>query len=63
MAALQFASFGLIGELLTRLYFKDSAQRPYIIRRDTISEPTLFRPAPDVEAAPVGAVRKIVGVE
>ena len=28
LAALQFASFGLIGELLTRVYFKDSAHRP-----------------------------------
>jgi hypothetical protein len=63
MAALQFASFGLIGELLTRLYFKDSAHRPYVVRRDTLTESTLFRPTADVEVAPVGAVRKIVGVE
>ena len=46
MASLQFASFGLIGELLTRLYFKDSADRPYVVRRNTLDEPTLLHPVP-----------------
>ncbi len=35
LSALQFASFGLIGEMLTRLYFKDSAHRPYVVRSAT----------------------------
>jgi glycosyltransferase involved in cell wall biosynthesis len=35
LAAMQFASFGLIGEMLTRLYFKDSAHRPYVVRSAT----------------------------
>jgi len=35
VASLQFASFGLIGELLTRVYFKDSAHRPYVVRKAT----------------------------
>jgi glycosyltransferase involved in cell wall biosynthesis len=35
LAALQFASFGLIGELLTRVYFKDAAHRPYVVRSAT----------------------------
>jgi hypothetical protein len=35
LAALQFASFGLIGEMLTRVYFKDSAHRPYVVRSAT----------------------------
>jgi hypothetical protein len=35
LAGLQFASFGLIGEMLTRLYFKDSAHRPYVVRSAT----------------------------
>jgi len=35
VASLQFASFGLIGELLTRVYFKDSAHRPYVVRSAT----------------------------
>ena len=46
MASLQFASFGLIGELLTRLYFKDSVDRPYVVRRNTLDEPTLLHPVP-----------------
>jgi hypothetical protein len=37
LAALQFASFGLIGELLTRVYFKDAAHRPYVVRSATSS--------------------------
>jgi glycosyltransferase involved in cell wall biosynthesis len=42
VASLQFASFGLIGELLTRVYFKDSAHRPYVVRSATTSGmPTL----------------------
>jgi len=32
LAALQLASFGIIGEMLTRLYFQNSAHRPYVIR-------------------------------
>jgi hypothetical protein len=32
VSGLQFISFGVIGELLTRLYFKDSADRPYVLR-------------------------------
>ena len=67
MAALQFASFGLIGELLTRLYFKDAQHRPYVVRRDTRGDSTLLRPVGEVdrpvEVEPVGAARKIVGVE
>jgi hypothetical protein len=35
LASLQFASFGLIGELLTRVYFKDAAHRPYVVRSST----------------------------
>jgi glycosyltransferase involved in cell wall biosynthesis len=37
LASLQFASFGLIGELLTRVYFKDAAHRPYVVRSTTNS--------------------------
>jgi hypothetical protein len=46
MASLQFASFGLIGELLTRLYFNDAKHRPYVVRRNTLDDPTLLRPVP-----------------
>ena len=31
LAALQFVSFGLLGELLTRIYFKDASHRPYVV--------------------------------
>jgi glycosyltransferase involved in cell wall biosynthesis len=31
VAALQFVSFGLLGELLTRIYFKDASHRPYVV--------------------------------
>jgi hypothetical protein len=46
---LQFASFGLIGELLTRVYFKDSAHRPYVVRKATGNDAhvlAMTRPAP-----------------
>ena len=33
VASLQFVSFGLLGELLTRIYFKDASHRPYVIER------------------------------
>jgi glycosyltransferase involved in cell wall biosynthesis len=46
LAALQFASFGLIGELLTRLYFKDSLHRPYVVRRATATEGAALRVIP-----------------
>jgi glycosyltransferase involved in cell wall biosynthesis len=48
VASLQFASFGLIGELLTRVYFKDSAHRPYVVRKATGNDAhvlTMTRPA------------------
>jgi glycosyltransferase involved in cell wall biosynthesis len=51
LAALQFASFGLIGELLTRVYFKDSAHRPYVVRRATGDEATVLRMVPEAEEA------------
>jgi hypothetical protein len=31
VAALQFISFGLLGELLTRIYFNDASHRPYVV--------------------------------
>jgi glycosyltransferase involved in cell wall biosynthesis len=61
LASLQFASFGLIGELLTRLYFKDSLLRPYVVRRDTTGNSTLLRPVlglePEAEQSAVGAAQ------
>ena len=32
LAALQFLSFGLLSEQLTRIYFKQSVERPYVVR-------------------------------
>jgi glycosyltransferase involved in cell wall biosynthesis len=49
LAALQFASFGLIGELLTRVYFKDAAHRPYVVRSATGDEATVLRMMPEAE--------------
>jgi glycosyltransferase involved in cell wall biosynthesis len=48
VAALQFASFGLIGELLTRVYFKDSTHRPYVVRSATGENPNVVTMVPDV---------------
>jgi hypothetical protein len=39
VASMQFASFGLIGELLTRVYFKDADRRPYVVRAATGQAP------------------------
>jgi hypothetical protein len=48
---MQFASFGLIGELLTRVYFKDAAHRPYVVRSTTADEATVLTMVPDTEGA------------
>ena len=53
MGAAQFASFGLIGEMLTRQYFKDSEQRPYVVR--SVSGGTV----PADGAAPLAAIRDL----
>jgi len=67
LASLQFASFGLIGELLTRLYFKDSGHRPYVVRRDTTGEKALLRPVVTLgqgaDQSAVGAARGAKDVE
>jgi glycosyltransferase involved in cell wall biosynthesis len=65
VAAAQFLSFGLIGEMQTRQYFKDSTDRPYVIRSVTGRPPAaadavgtnghVARPA-----VPVGAGRQEV---
>jgi glycosyltransferase involved in cell wall biosynthesis len=47
LAALQFASFGLIGELLTRVYFKDAAHRPYVVRSTTGDDAAVLHMVPD----------------
>lgn len=47
LASLQFASFGLIGELLTRVYFKDAAHRPYVVRSATGEETSLMQILPN----------------
>jgi glycosyltransferase involved in cell wall biosynthesis len=52
VASLQFASFGLIGELLTRVYFKDSAHRPYVVRSTTTENKPVLTVIPE---APVGS--------
>ncbi len=49
VAGVQFASFGLIGEMLTRLYFKDSAARPYVVRSVTGDGSSTLRAMPDLE--------------
>jgi glycosyltransferase involved in cell wall biosynthesis len=46
LASLQFASFGLIGELLTRVYFKDAANRPYVVRSSTGEKTSLVQVLP-----------------
>jgi glycosyltransferase involved in cell wall biosynthesis len=48
LAGVQFASFGLIGEMLTRLYFKDSEQRPYVVRSVT-GDASSLRAIPDLD--------------
>jgi glycosyltransferase involved in cell wall biosynthesis len=48
LAGVQFASFGLIGEMLTRLYFKDSEQRPYVVR-SVIGDSSSLRAIPDLD--------------
>ena len=49
VGAVQLASFGLIGEMLTRLYFKDSAQRPYVVRSVTGDGTSPLRAIPDLD--------------
>ncbi len=55
VASLQFASFGLLGELLVRLYFKDSSDRPYVVRRSTGADAATLRAIPDLEVPAVTA--------
>jgi len=50
VASAQFACFGLIGELLTRVYFNDADHRPYVIRSVTNSDAVV------VSMGPVAAV-------
>ncbi len=49
IGAVQLASFGLIGEMLTRLYFKDSAQRPYVVRSVTGDGSSPLRAVPHLD--------------
>jgi glycosyltransferase involved in cell wall biosynthesis len=56
LASLQFASFGLIGELLTRVYFKDAAHRPYAVRSATGEDDSVVQihPRADQKAESAG---------
>jgi hypothetical protein len=54
VASLQFASFGLIGELLTRVYFKDSAHRPYVVRSATTDGAPVLTVIPEAPAGTEG---------
>ncbi len=49
LGSLQFVSFGVIGELLTRQYFKDSVDRPYVVRTVAPSDEALLVAIPDLE--------------
>lgn len=62
LASLQFASFGIIGELLTRLYYRDAASPPYVVRRVWGSGAADPVPA-GLDWVPDAADRPLVGAE
>jgi len=60
LASLQFASFGIIGEMLTRLYFRETSNPPYVVRHVWATDAPAQPPSPEMSAPSIA--RDGVGV-